>query len=57
MSKKRKSDAVLNKATDKAADALNGVDYQNSDNVTAQFNASIDKASELASAKFNNKKK
>jgi hypothetical protein len=56
MAKKSKSDALMNKATDRASAALKGVDAQHSTGAIDQFNSSIDKASELASAK-NRKKK
>ena len=42
---------TLNKATDKAASSLRGVNFSDTDAVLAQFNGQIDKASELASAK------
>lgn len=51
MSKKKKADALINEATDNAADALRGVPYQKSAGTTDQFNAQIDKASKLASAR------
>lgn len=49
MSEKKKADALINEATDNAADALKGVPYQESAETTDQFNAQVDKASELAS--------
>ncbi|HWR43252.1 hypothetical protein [Sporomusa sp.] len=51
MTEKKKATALMNEATDNAAESLEGVSYQDSDAVTKQFNAKIDKASELASAK------
>ena len=57
MQDKKKATDLMNKATDSASDALEGVSYQNSDSVTEQYNNKIDKASELASAKFTQKNK
>lgn len=51
MPKKNKADALMNEAIDKAADALKGVNYQDSTSITDQFHAAVDKASELASAR------
>jgi|GEM_PF-5232735 len=56
MPKKNKDTALMSKATDRSAKALNGVPHQASGAVTQEFNAAIDKASELASAKYKNKK-
>lgn len=52
MQDKKKASKLMDEATDSAASKLEGVSYQNSDTVTEQYNANIDKASELASAKF-----
>lgn len=52
-----KAAKAMDQATDSAAKALEGVSYQNSDSVTEQFNAEIDKVSELASAKYQNANK
>lgn len=57
MQEKKAATKMMNEATDGAAKALEGVSYQNSDQVTEQFNAKIDKASELASAKYSEKTK
>lgn len=51
MPKKNKAHDFLDEATDKTSDALKGVDYQNSGAIIDQFDAAIDKASELASAR------
>lgn len=55
MKTKKEATKLMNKTTDKAAKALNGVNHQDSGMVTEKFNASIDRASELASAKYNKK--
>ncbi|CQR73680.1 hypothetical protein SOV_31710 [Sporomusa ovata DSM 2662] len=57
MQEKKAATDLMNEATDNAAKALEGASYQNSDTVTKQYNAKIDKASELASAKFTQKTK
>jgi hypothetical protein len=55
MPKKNKAHATMNEATDATANALKGVSYQDSGSLTKQFNASVDKASKLASAKAKKK--
>jgi hypothetical protein len=55
MPKKNKATELMDKATDKSAKALNGVAHQDSGAVTQEFNAAIDKASKLASARNKNK--
>ncbi|MDF2570670.1 MAG: hypothetical protein K0R55_2274 [Sporomusa sp.] len=57
MTEKKDATKLMTTATDSSAKALEGVSYQNSDAVTEQFNAKIDKASELASAKYTQKTK
>ncbi len=57
MQEKKQASKFMDEATDSAAKALEGVSYQNSDTVTEQYNAKIDKASELASAKYTQKTK
>jgi hypothetical protein len=57
VTEKKDATKLMTTATDSSAKALEGVSYQNSDAVTEQFNAKIDKASELASAKYTQKTK
>ncbi|SDD48458.1 hypothetical protein [Sporomusa acidovorans] len=57
MPEKKNAAKLMDEATDTAAKALEGKHYQNSGAVTEQFNAKIDKASELASAKYSGKNK
>lgn len=56
MQQKKNATQLMDEATDKAANALEGKSYQNSDAVTEQFNSQIDQASELAGAKSSPKK-
>jgi hypothetical protein len=51
MTEKQKADEVLNRAADKAAATLKGVNFSDTDAVLNEFNTKIDEASELASAK------
>ncbi len=57
MQEKKSATEIMNETTDNAAKALEGVSYQNSNQATEQFNSKIDKASELASAKYSEKTK
>lgn len=57
MPEKKNAAKLMDDATDSAAKALEGKHYQNSGTVTEQFNAQIDKASELANAKYTGKTK
>lgn len=52
MQEKKNVNKLMDEATDSAAKALEGKSYKNSDTITEQYNAQIDKASELASAKY-----
>lgn len=56
MQEKKNASELMTAATDSAAKQLEGVKYQDSDAITEQFNAKIDKASEHASAKYTQKK-
>ncbi|WP_169717759.1 hypothetical protein SPSIL_035130 [Sporomusa silvacetica DSM 10669] len=57
MQEKKNATKLMNEATDNAAKELEGVSYQNSEAITEQYNAQIDKASEQARAKYSQKTK